>query len=251
MSDDANGGRTACGRRPPAVAFFMVLALLSATVVRTAVAASPLELKATSGGGVSPRAFVLNIPAESYFATDAGRGLLKYLVRCAFDATTEAKLELSGETITYAGGLGLAPAWADRPLSLSEQRWVSACILSLANKFGKSVKVDLRGDHPKLAQDTAEELQSFPLHEGGFFGNLFIARPVAYVCQGRDISKISAVPIGSLRACAQSSSSPEGAALSQCGFVITGPCVSPSSFMVNGEKFEEVIQVWLTQEPVN
>ncbi len=235
------------------MAFFMVLALLSAAGVGDAATSPPLGLKPASDGGASPRAFALDIPADSYFATDVGRGLLKYLVRCAFDATTVAKLELSGETITYSGGLGLAPAWADRPLSLAEQRWVSACILSLANKFGKSVKVDLRGDHLKFGHDTPEEFQLFSLHEGGFFGNLFISPPAAYVCQGRDISKISAFPIGSLRVCAQSSSAmaPRGNALSQCGIIITGPCSSPSSFIVNGERFEEVIHVWLPPEPVN
>lgn len=233
---------------PPAAAFLWFLALLSPANA----APLPPRVPEPASGGAPQHTVVLDIPAESYFATDVGRGLLKYLVRCAFDANILARLELPSETVSYPGGLGLAPAWADRPLSLAEQRWVSACILSLANKFGNSVKVDLRGDHPRLNQDSAEELRSFPLHEGGFFGNLFVTPPVAYVCQGRDISKIGAAPIGSLRVCAQSPSeiAAEGKAVNQCGFVATGPCGSTSSLTVDGEKFEEVIHVWLPLDPI-
>jgi hypothetical protein len=197
----------------------------------------------------------LDIPADSYFAGPEGRGLLKYLVRCALDADTVADLNLPGEKFTYMGGAGLAPEWAARALTLTEQRWVSACLYALTNKLGKSVRIDLRGTHPKISQatDTEEEKRTYPLHEGGFFGNLFQPVPVGYVCEGADHKKMLDFPIGKLRLCAQPASmtTPGSQPLSTCGFIITGPCSSPSSFVVNGERISEVVHAWLSPEPRN
>jgi hypothetical protein len=199
------------------------------------------------------RRIELDIPADSYFVGPEGRGLLKYLVRCALDANTEAHLSLPGGKFIYMGGIGLAPAWSERALTLTEQRWVSACIFALTNKLGKSVRVDLRAAHPKLGEktDTGEEKRTYPLHEGGFFGNLFLPTPVSYVCEGSGRKKMLDYPIGKLRLCAQPSGSttPGGQPLSQCGFIITGPCDSPSSYVVNGERFDEVVHTWLPPEP--
>jgi hypothetical protein len=198
------------------------------------------------------RSLELDIPAGSYFASEEGRGLLKYLVRCALDVGTEARLELPGETISYTGAIGLAPEWAERPLTMVEQRWVSACILALTNKLGRSVRVNLRAAHPSIGQaDTEEEERVYSLHEGGFFGNLFLPEPKGYVCQGTDVSRTRAFPIGNLRLCAQPSgiSTLDGRPLSQCGFIITGPCNSIDSFVLDGEPIEEVVHVWLSPEP--
>ena len=212
-------------------------------------AKGPLE----SNPATPARRIELDIPAGSYFAGPEGRGLLKYLVRCALDADTEARLSLPNEKLTFKGGVGLAPAWTERALTLTEQRWVSACIYALTNKLGKSVRVDLRAAHPKLGEntDTKEEMRNYPLHEGGFFGNLFLPTPVSYVCEGADRKKMLDYPIGKLRLCAQPSgtTSPGGQPLSACGFIITGPCDSPSSFVVNGERFDEVVHTWLPPVP--
>ncbi|MEI6334134.1 MAG: hypothetical protein WCS87_06205 [Methylococcaceae bacterium] len=193
----------------------------------------------------------LDIPADSYFAGTEGRSLLKYLVRCALDNGTEAHLSLPGEKFIYMGGVGLAPEWAQRALTLTEQRWVSACIFALTNKLGKSVRVDLRAAHPKIGEDTEEEKRIYLLHEGGFFGNLFLPVPVSYVCEGTDRKKMLDFPIGKLRLCAQPSgtTTPGGQPLSPCGFIITGSCNSPSSFVVNGERLNEVVHTWLPPEP--
>jgi len=197
------------------------------------------------------RRIELDIPADSYFAGTEGRGILKYLVRCALDADTEAHLSLSGEKFTFMGGAGLAPEWAKRALTLTEQRWVSACIYALTNKLGKSVRVDLRAAHPKIGKDTEEEKRNYPLHEGGFFGNIFLPVPVSYVCAGTDRKKMLNFPIGKLRLCAQPSgtTTPGGQPISECGFIITGSCDSPSSFVVDGEHINEVVHTWLPTEP--
>ena len=205
------------------------------------------------GPGAPARRVELDIPADSYFASAEGRGFLKYLVRCRLDADTEAFLHLPGETLTFTGGVGLAPEWANRALSLAERRWVSACIYALSNKLGRSVRVNLRAAHPKIGEeaDTIEEKTGYPLHEGGFFGNLFLAQPVSYVCEGADREKMLDFAIGSLRLCAQptANTTASGERLSACGFIITGPCNSPSSFVVGGERFEEVVHSWLPLQP--
>jgi hypothetical protein len=160
---------------------------------------------------------------------------------------------LPDETLTFVGGVGLAPAWSERALTLVEQRWVSACIYALTNKFGKTVRLNLRGTHPRIEDktDTEEEKRIYTLHEGGFFGNIFLAEPIAYVCEGRDSKKMVELPIGKLRLCAQPSgkATTDGRLLSACEFVMAGPCSSPSSFVVNGERFDEVIHTWLPPAP--
>jgi hypothetical protein len=92
------------------------------------------------GPGTPARRVELDIPADSYFAGAEGRSFLKYLVRCALDADTEAFLHLPGETLTFTGGVGLAPEWANRALSLAERRWVSACVYALSNKLVRPVE---------------------------------------------------------------------------------------------------------------
>jgi len=221
--------------------------------VSASTASAEPEGQADSKQAAPARSVELDIPVGSYFAGPEGRGLLKYLVRCALDASTEAHLTLPGEILTFTGGIGLAPEWAERALTLSEQRWVSACFYALTNKLGKTIRVDLRGAHPKIgeATDTEEEKRAYPLHEGGFFGNLFLPVPVGYVCEGADREKMLDFPIGNLRLCAQPSgtTTPGGRPLSECGFIITGPCTSPSSFVVEGERIDEVVHTWLSPKP--
>jgi hypothetical protein len=242
--------------------FVIILALLGsgcafhdAVYVFGKVSKMSPELKGPQRGNLEAPShrIQLNIPADCYFASPEGRGLLKYLVRCALDATTEADLTLPGERLTFVGGVGLAPQWAERPLTLTEQRWVSACIFALTNKLGKTVRVDLRGAHPKIgaATDTQEEKSGYPLHEGGFFGNMFLSAPVAYVCEGADREMLREFPIGKVRRCTQPSgkTTAGGQPLSECGFIMTGPCSSPPSMVVGGERIDEVIHTWLSPEP--
>jgi hypothetical protein len=94
---------------------------------------------------------------------------------------------------------------------------------------------------------------SYGLHEGGFFGNLFVPNPVGYVCEGVDRERMLESPVGKSRLCAQPSGqrNAAGQAISECGFVITGACSSPASFEVDGKRYDAVVHTWLSAEPAD
>lgn len=180
-----------------------------------------------------------------------GRELLKYLIDCALpqDATVEFKHQ--EQSYAYTGGAGLAPDWLSGPLSEKEQRWVSACLLSRVNYFGKKVLLSMRSlnedniDIPKFLQPSSEEIQSFTFFEGGFFGNIFTNNPVAYTCVGEQKNllnesfkdRICTKPSGQFLS--------SGEPISMCGFIITGKCSDPNSRKVNGIEYREIITTFL------
>ena len=112
-------------------------------------------------------------------------------------------------------------------------RLVSACILARTNRFGVPVEISLRADPaitdppPALRADAAERA-AFPLHEGGFFGDLFAPGAPARVCQGRAAIETPDKLRAARRVCALPSgaTTPDGRPLSACGFIITGPCTA-------------------------
>ena len=147
------------------------------------------------------------------------------------------------------GGIGLAPEWRHRALTRSEERWVSACLYALTNATGKQVEVSLRATHPRLAPETLgeREKRDFRFHEGGFFGNLFAPGSPAYACVGEGAIAEPGARALRERACVSPASrlGPRGEPMSACGFILTGPCASPSSYAVGGSHFEEVVHVYL------
>ncbi len=94
-----------------------------------------------------------------------------------------------------------------------------------------------------------EDAKSPPLaaFEGGFFGNLFSANPVAYVCAGTRTKIETQDPVFRDRICTKASgeTTQGGKPLTACHFILTGPCSDPASFTVNGETYHEVIFVSL------
>lgn len=183
------------------------------------------------------------------FDSPMGREVLRYLIRCALDEGTQAIALHGDEQLTFRGSVGLAPAWEHRPLTITEERWVSACLYALTNKFGKTIQVSLRGQHPKLDTETLseDERQAFTLHEGGFFGNFFAAHPSAYACIGDGLIENPGATVLRDRVCAIPAQGlgPNDQRISACGFIVTGPCASPSSFTVQGSRYEEVVHVYL------
>ncbi len=118
---------------------------------------------------------------------DLSRQLLKYTVSCALDESqsfgfswTDAQGAVHAEV--YAGLLGLATSWVSRPLDISGQRWVSACLASRVNWYGAPVMLSSRGAHANLRTQSAAERSSYPRQEGAFFGNIFLENPAVYAC---------------------------------------------------------------------
>jgi len=178
-----------------------------------------------------------------------GRELLEYLVNCALPKGETAVLDLGGEKHEFPGGLGLAPEWRHRALTVTEQERVSACILARTNAFGVTVQISLRAmegaeDMPApLAASPAEE-SSFDAFEGAFFGNIFADPPVGYVCRGTAAATllIERRRVCSLAADGDAARKPQ---MSLCAFRIVGPCSSPGATTVDGYDYTQGIRVFL------
>lgn len=189
---------------------------------------------------------LINTP---YIKTAEGRETLKYLIDCALPNGITISAEHNDEEFVFHGGAGLAPAWLDRPLNTSEQRWVSACMLARVNYYGEKVKISMRGKAqndetlPDILQTTKEEVEAFPLFEGGFYGNLFLDTPEAYVCVGAKSFDNLAKTRAAKRVCTHASeySLPTGETLSKCDFILTGECQS----LAKDKTYSETIYVYL------
>jgi hypothetical protein len=153
--------------------------------------------------------------------SDAGRDLLKYIVRCALPAETKLTVPRNSVKEVLEGSFGVAPEWAHAPLSPSGERWVSACILAFVNALGEHVLVSVRGDHANLKTTvTAQERREFSYQEAAFYGDIFSEGPSSqFVCRGSGGPLSS--PSRAKRLCSDPS---EQAGISRCGMVITGNC---------------------------
>ncbi|MEM7223089.1 MAG: hypothetical protein AAF495_08940 [Pseudomonadota bacterium] len=187
----------------------------------------------------------LVLKREASAATPDQRVLLKYLVSCALPKGVRLRLEVEGQSFHYAGALGLAPQWAERGLTTSEQRWVSACILARTNFFGKEVAISMRarGPAPGSLQVTPMERARFTLAEGAFFGNIFAEPPVAYTCSGARTPNDAWKD----RVCAEptASTGPGGQTLTRCGFIHVGTCPKGSPIIAGSDSYSELIFVYL------
>jgi hypothetical protein len=115
---------------------------------------------------------------KKWFAADpkTANALMKYLVKCSLPVGVGMDFDYGGITYTWPGVLGLAPHWAaGQSIPEDEQQLVSACMGLHANRYGAHVPISVLGQYgdgtPIPISD--EELSSFPVTEGCFFGNLF------------------------------------------------------------------------------
>jgi hypothetical protein len=181
--------------------------------------------------------------------TPEKRHQLQYLVSCALPQSIVLYTQQGTERFTFPGQMGLAPGWLHHPMTPAEERWVSACMLALVNYFGKHVEVSLRAEPPPVPffQPSDEEKRQFTLFEGGFFGNLFGPKPVAYVCQGTRTPADDQAPVLHDRVCTTPTNekTPDGKPMTPCRFILTGPCADSASFTVGGDHYDEVIFVYL------
>jgi hypothetical protein len=190
-----------------------------------------------------------NLRDEKLVKTPEGREQLKYLVGCALAPEDSVTAQAGNLHYVFHGSMGLAPGWATRPLNDREQRMVSACIFARTNYFGVPVQISMRSDAadaPESLRSDSSEQRDYPFFEGGFFGNLFLEKPEAYVCTGDDSPARMAHLRALLRVCSlplqqQHASLP----VSQCHFVIAGAC-SMRAFHRNGVDYSsEVLKVYL------
>ena len=161
------------------------------------------------------------LPDGSNADSCGGRDVLEYLISCAFpEGTTFVGVSDDGVTHEMRGGIGLAPMWATRRLTLKEQRWMSACMLARVNNAGHELFISLRGPHPAL-DVSVEEQNEFDLQEGAFYGNIFADGQQYYACRGADLYAGNFSEQTLLRACAQPT---EAGDRTLCGMAYAGEC---------------------------
>jgi len=165
--------------------------------------------------------------AGELLTTPEGRELLDYVVGCALTANQSLEADHAGTTYTFTGDIGLGRNWVRRELNRSEQRWVSACLLSRVNANDIALLVSLRGPTPRLGM-SAEEAATYTVEEGSFYGNVF-GDPdeplIAYACRGRDQALGEPGPGSPLgdRDCTEVVGA-DGQ--TKCEFTYTGDCMS-------------------------
>lgn len=150
-----------------------------------------------------------------------GMELFSYIVSCALPDGVRISTALDGVAQEFHGAMGLAPDWETRGLTLSERRWVSACLLARVNAYGISVQISMRG--PDVLAPTDAERAAFTVVEGAFYGNVFVndsSELEMVACRG---AGQAAGEHGGLvdRDCTE----PAGNGLTQCGMKYAGDCL--------------------------
>jgi hypothetical protein len=160
-----------------------------------------------------------SLETQGLMSTEGGRELMTYIVGCAIPTGTSLTLQdPTGGQYTYDGWIGLAPAWATRAPTVTERRWVTACLLSRTNVNGVLVNISMRSDTNTALLTSATERATYTQAEGAFYGDLFAPVPVTYACSNRGWTSL----VGTFRACALSSNG----LVTDCGFTYTGACTT-------------------------
>ncbi len=124
---------------------------------------------------LGPNKYVVDpAAAGALLATEDGREVLSFIVGCALP-----------EAVT-----GLASEWLDHPLREAGRGWVSACLFARVNDHGVPQAFSMRGQNKALAT-TPQEVATFTLEEGAFYGDYFVTPggPASCVaCRGEDQS---------------------------------------------------------------
>src|SRR3569623_2339984 len=111
-----------------------------------------LSLNGTSLNGLSLNGRDLALATSSFaswfHADPANRALqMQYVVKCAKPAgVTVTWTDPATHTVySWPGGLGLAPTWSNRAMTVAEQQVLSACMAAHANKYGVHVPIAVEG----------------------------------------------------------------------------------------------------------
>lgn len=201
-----------------------------------AIAINGIALNAIAINGLVANHVVASSLADEAIATDeatasqagmdlmaatGGMELFSYIVSCALPEGSVVSATVDGTAHEFHGLLGLAPDWESRGLTLSERRWVSACLLARVNAYGMSVQISMRG--AEALTPTAAERAEFSVVEGAFYGNVFVS----------DASKLEMVACrGAGQAAGESGgltnrdcTEPAANGLTKCGMKYAGDCL--------------------------
>lgn len=214
-------------------------------IATNGIATNGVELNGIATNGIATNQISNNlylIASTNLLSTTEGRDILKYVVSCAIPKGVTLVGEHEDVTYEFDGDIGLAPAWMERGLRESEQRWVSACLISRVNRFGIPVSISIRGPHPAL-KVSEPEARDYRVEEGAFFGNVFRAvdEPVIWnACRGKGQAAGDSGTLD-LRDCAEPDPANPGYTL--CGFKYSGDCadwVRPSN-AYSCQKFQKLL----------
>jgi hypothetical protein len=181
-------------------------------------------------------------------STPDGREVMSYIVSCAMPLGSEVTVQdLGGGSYTFPGWLNLAPAWATRTPTVSERRWVSACLLARTNVYATEVSISMRHDSNLALLSTSAERAQYTNAEGAFYGDLFTIPQTWYACSNRSWTPFAP---DSLRMCALSSNG----VTTDCTFSYAGACnkkcsdkTAPFGACKGGTTtYAEVITIFLT-----
>jgi hypothetical protein len=191
----------------------------------------------------------LTSAAIAPYTTNAdSRAYLNYLVGCALG--TSQGLVSNG--FTFTGSLGIVPAWTTRALTLSEARWVSACIIARLNYSGTSVQISMRGSHSSLTL-VGTEGADYNTQEGAFYGNVFSPKGfVGYACNGVDQAAHDGYGALALRECANSDPAVPGKTycnLADKGLCTTA-CTTTGGSYAGCTGYDEVITTYVYGNPL-
>ena len=199
--------------------------LVALSAASGSAAASRLAASALTSRPLGPNRYAANPESVGgYMESSEGLELLAFIVSCALpsEATVVGTLP-NGKTFEFFGDLGLATEWIDHPLKKAGRGWVSACLFARVNDEAVPVPISLRGPSKALATDPGETT-TWPLEEGAFYGDYFVApgEPIQWIaCRGRDQA---AGETGGLidRDCAEPD--PADPTHTRCGFLFAGEC---------------------------
>ncbi len=236
---------------------------VAAKLVNLACSALP-ALVAVAGLAQQPSIAVFELAHTPLMATEVGRTELKYLVSCALPQGQVVKFSHAGKAYELPGAMGLAPGWLKTRMSADDERRVSACVFARTNFFGVPVMLSMRSEAerqaealgpapaasaprtetvPAALQADAAERAEFSRFEASYFGNMFAAKPVAYVCgptvgkPGTEAWQAHANWLTSHeRVCTLPSAKRDG--LTRCGFVHVGEC-TPANLRQAGVHYHD------------
>ena len=116
-----------------------------------------------------------------------GQALLTDVVRCALPTGESASFPTEGGSdLVLPGLLGLAPAWSVGPIGVTDQRFVTACLMAHVN--GREVPFPISVRSARRNADQIESL-TFPAEEMAVYGNLFAPDGEVFACFGEAVSQ--------------------------------------------------------------